>query len=177
MPVHRRQPPRLLPPGLPRRPCAVRKPSDSRPCRSGLAGAGAGTGPRPRGGGGRAPSRPEENFATTGPPPYYDLMVREVSEDGWGGRRQDPLAVRLVPSVECSAFPRRYPSLADVRVATRGLSLAPRLGLSRGTPAARRGPSSYRKAWSEEPNVLHGAPRVPVGAVVLRSRLGYHDHR
>ena len=46
----------------------------------------------PTGGGGRAPIRPEENFATASPSPYYDLMVREVFEDGWAAGRQDPLA-------------------------------------------------------------------------------------
>ncbi len=82
---------RPLTPGLSRRPCSVRRHSDFRQCRSGLAGAVAVAGSpgrtqtsfrlpqdllpspvwgwryvdiRPTGGGGWAPSRPEENFAT-----------------------------------------------------------------------------------------------------------------
>ena len=93
--------------GLPRRPCAVRRLSDSRRCRSGPAGAVAIAGPRSRG------QRVAEAGHTSArrrisPPlaglPSDDLLMREVSEDGWGGRRQDPLAVRPAPSTE--SFPR-----------------------------------------------------------------------
>jgi hypothetical protein len=52
--------------------------------------AGRGGDPQPTGGGGRAPIRPEENFATA--LLFLDGIMREVSEDGWVGRRQDPLA-------------------------------------------------------------------------------------
>src|SRR3989304_5996865 len=54
------------------------------------------------------PQPPEGEFRHRSLVP--DEMVREVSEDGWGGRRQDPMAVRLVPfgvgSLRIS-FPRR----------------------------------------------------------------------
>src|SRR3989304_5701256 len=57
------------------------------------------------------PQPPEGEFRHRSLVP--DEMVREVSEDGWGGRRQDPMAVRLVPPGVGSG----------VRVATRQWSL------------------------------------------------------
>ena len=76
---------------LSRRPCAVRRPSDSRRCRSGPTGAGAGTGPRPTGGGGQCPPARRRNAPPPAGLPSDDLLMREFSEDGRARRRQDPL--------------------------------------------------------------------------------------
>ena len=149
-----------LAPGLPRRHWSVRRPSDSRQCRSGPAGAIARPGPRSRGQRVAEAGHPSARRRISPPPaglPSYDLLMREVSEDGWGGRRQDPLAVQLVPSVECSADERNGPPSAQtIRDPEGGAKGAGAVTVLRPTGGARqddrtRWPCAFRHPWIVPP--------------------------